>query len=87
MVNEQQQSDDANRSAASSTSYNNAQSQQSQQSQHVNSSTQPANRVNRVAFDGPVSHDVNLVFDVTGFDDFSILRVAKVSEELHLSTV
>ena len=78
-VNDQQQSEDVNRSAASATSYNSSSCQQSQQS---SSSNQQTNRVNRVAFDVPVSHDVNLVFDVTRFDDFSNLRVAMVSEGL-----
>lgn len=81
-VNEQQQSEDANRSAASATSYNST-SYQPQSS----SSNQQTNRVNRVAFDMPVSHDANLIFDVTGSDDFSNLRVAMVSEELQQSAV
>ena len=81
-VNEQQQSEDANRSAASATSYNSTSYQP-----QSNSSNQQTNRVNRVAFDMPVSHDANLIFDVSGFDDFSNLRVAMISEELRQSAV
>ena len=80
-----QQTEDANRSASdvhrsasSATSYNNSSTQQ------TSSSNQQPVRVNRVAFDLPVSQESDLVFDVTNFDDFTNLRVAMVSEDVQL---
>ena len=77
-VSEQNQGDDADRSASSATSYNNSANQQTQQV----SSDKQIGRVNRVAFDMTAAQDSTLVFDVTSFDDFSNLRVAMVSEDV-----
>ena len=81
-VSEQNQGEDVTRPTSSATSYNNSQNQQTQQT----SSSQHTQRVNRVAFDLPVAQESNLVFDVTGCDVFSNLRVAVISEDFQLSS-